>query len=277
MTIKLVAVDMDGTLLTEDKKITERTRRAVRAATEQGLSVALSTGRTLPECADVRAFLPEVRYAVTSNGARVWDMWENRVLTEHCLTPECSRTLAERLIGFKGMLAAFSGGKISIQKEWEGQLSQVLVPVMVAHAERFYTPEPRYMEYAAGLHGAVEKFFCVFVSTQERDRAWDAIRDVDCEIVTSDVDNLELTAAGVNKGTGLSGLAAALGLSREEVMAIGDSGNDRTMLQYAGLPAAMGNAEPSIKALAKTVLPSNEEDGVAWALERLAEHAGRWN
>ena len=277
MTIKLVAVDMDGTLLTEDKRITERTRRAVRAATERGLAVALCTGRTLPECVDARALLPEVRYAVTSNGARVWDMWENRVLTERCLTPECSRTLAERLLAYRGMLAVLSGDRISIQKEWEGKLPQLFSPVMVRHIERFYTPEPRYMEYAAGLHGAVEKFYCVFVSTQERDRAWDAIRDVDCEIATSDVDNLELTATGVNKGAGLAGLAAALGLSREEVMAIGDSGNDLTMLQYAGLPAAMGNAEPAIKALAKTVLPSNEEDGVAWALERLAERAGEWN
>ena len=60
-----------------------------------------------------------------------------------------------------------------------------------------------------------------------------------------------------------------LGLVPEEVMAIGDSGNDVSMLSYAGLPAAMGNADPQLKALAKLVLPTNEEDGVAWALDRL--------
>ena len=109
----------------------------------------------------------------------------------------------------------------------------------------------------------------MFVSEAERDRAWDAVRDIPCDIVVSAADNLELTEPGVNKGASLAGLMERLGLVPEEVMAIGDSGNDVSMLSYAGLPAAMGNADPQLKALAKLVLPTNEEDGVAWALDRL--------
>lgn len=269
MAIRLVAVDMDGTLLNEEKKVTSRTQRTVHGAIAHGLDVVFCTGRTLCECDEIIAALPEVRYLISSNGARVWDLHENRILTEHCFAPEHSLCLTERLLAFDGLIAVFTGTRITTCKGWEQRAFDVFTPVIARHTVKYYHPDEAQLDYAAGKHGAVEKIFCMFVSEAERDRAWDAVRDIPCDIVVSAADNLELTEPGVNKGTSLAGLMERLGLVPEEVMAIGDSGNDVSMLSYAGLPAAMGNADPQLKALAKLVLPTNEEDGVAWALDRL--------
>ena len=269
MTIRLVAVDMDGTLLNEQKKVTPQTQRAVCDAIAHGLDVVFCTGRPLCECDEVIAALPEVRYLVSSNGARVWDLHENRVLIEHCFAPERSLQLVERLLPFDGLVAVFTGTRITMRKDWESRIFDTFSPVIAAHTAKYHHPDEALLDYAAGKHGAVEKIFCMFVSEAERDRAWDAIRDIPCDAVGSAEDNLEVTEPGVNKGVGLAELMAQLGLAREEVMAIGDSCNDVSMLSYAGLPAAMGNADPRLKAFAKLVLPSNEDDGVAWALDRL--------
>ena len=101
----------------------------------------------------------------------------------------------------------------------------------------------------------------------ERDRAWDAVRDIPCDIVVSAADNLELTEPGVNKGASLAGLMERLGLVPEEVMAIGDSGNDAAMLDFAGVGVAMGNGEEALKQKADLIAPTNEEGGVADMLE----------
>lgn len=269
MTIRLVAVDMDGTLLNEQKKVTPQTQRAVRDAIAHGLDVAFCTGRTLCECDEVIAALPEVRYLISSNGARIWDLHESRVLIEHCFAPERSLQLVERLLRFDGMVATFTAGQITMRKDWESRIFDTFSPVIAAHTAKYYHADEELLDYAAGKHGAVEKIFCIFVTEAERDRAWNAIRDIPCDAVVSAEDNLEVTEPGVNKGAGLAELAERLGLARGEVMAIGDSCNDVSMLSYAGLPAAMGNADPRLKALAKLVLPTNEEGGVAWALDRL--------
>ena len=269
MPIKLVAVDMDGTLLNEQKKITPRTQRAVRDAIAHGLDVVFCTGRPLCECDEAIAALPEVRYLVSSNGARIWDLHENRVLAEHCFAPERSLQLVERLLPFDGLVAVFTGTRITMRKDWETRIFDVFPPVIAAHTAKYHHPDEALLDYAAGKHGAVEKVFCIFVSEAERDRAWDAIRDIPSDIVVSAEDNLEVTEPGINKGAGLAELARLLGLAREEIMAVGDSRNDTSMLSYAGFPAAMGNADPKLKTLARLVLPTNEEDGVAWALDRL--------
>lgn len=271
MAIKLAAVDLDGTILTEDKQITEETRRAVHSASAQGMEVAFCTGRSLIECDDALAALPEVRYVVLSNGARVWDTKERRLIARRAFQPEVSGEIVRRLIQYDGMISVFSGERVSIQKDWEKRIYDVFTPLIAAYTARYYIPEPALLDYASGVYGPVEKIFCIFVSEQERDRAWDAVRNLPCEMAVSAPDNLELTAVGTDKGSGLALLAEHLELERSEVMAIGDSCNDLSMLAYAGLPAAMGNADPRLKALAKIILPSNEEDGAAWALRRAAD------
>ena len=277
MALRLIAVDMDGTLLNDEKRVTEETRRAVRRAAEAGFEIVFCTGRTLVELDDAMQALPEVRYAVCSSGGSLRDLHAGRVLHSCCFSPEMGRRLVERLLCFDGMVSVFAGGCACIQESWRERIFEVFPPILAQYNARYYAPKQNLTDYAAGKFGPVEKIFSIFVSEQERNRAWAAVRDIACEQAASTPDNLELNASGATKGNGLRRLAEMLGVRQEEVMAIGDSGNDRTMLEYAGVPAVVGNADPEIRALARLVLPSNEENGVAWALNRLLEGKLTWN
>ena len=86
---------------------------------------------------------------------------------------------------------------------------------------------------------------------------------------------VEGLAASVSKGTAAARLADRLGVAREEVMALGDGGNDLAMVEWAGLGVAMGNAAPAVRAAADVIAPSQAEDGAAWAIEQLALNGGR--
>lgn len=270
---RLAAFDLDGTLLTGRKTITEQTREAVRRAIESGIQVAFCTGRTRLECVDVIEALPEVRYLVASSGARIWDLHENRVAAEDCFPPEISKALVDRLVRFHVLASVFTADRIAVQPEWRGQYAKHFDDVWAPHFERFYTPVDDYLNYAAGGHGAVEKIFAVFLSHEERDAAWKANEGIPCESGDSAADNLELTPKGVDKGTGLARLAEMLGVARENVAAAGDSCNDLPMLAYAGAAVAMRNADLRLREKAKWIAPSNEENGAAWVLNKMMEGA----
>ena len=188
---RLAAFDLDGTLLTDRKTITEQTREAVRRAIESSIQVAFCTGRTRLECVDVIEALPEVRYLIASSGARIWDLHENRVAAEDCFPPEISKALVDRLVRFHVLASVFTVDRIAVQPEWRGQYAKHFDDVWAPHFERFYTPVDDYLNYAAGGHGAVEKIFAVFLSHEERDAAWKAIEGIPCESGDSAADNLE--------------------------------------------------------------------------------------
>ena len=122
--------------------------------------------------------------------------------------------------------------------------------------------------------GQVEKFSVMYPKVELRDEAWRAVLAAcpDVEATTSLGSNIELNAPGVTKGSGLLALAEKLGLRRDQVMAVGDSGNDLSMIEDAGLGVAMGNATPEILAAADAVTADNNHDGVALAIEKYALH-----
>lgn len=277
MAIKLVAVDLDGTLLDPQMNVTYRTQQAVEAALAHGIQVAICTGRMRPECAGVLQALPQVRYAICSSGGRVWDLHDDRILSQSCFCPEHSAALLDRLLRFDCMPSVFAGDRIRVPAEWKQRMHEVYTSALLEHFVRYYHPSDDLRESAAGMYGPVEKIFTVFLTQAERDRAMAAIDDIACTVATSGTENLELNAIGTDKGQGLHALAQHLGLDRTQVMAIGDSNNDTKMLTYAGVPVAMGNAEAGILNMASLIAPDNAHDGVAWVLERLVEGTLTWN
>lgn len=115
----------------------------------------------------------------------------------------------------------------------------------------------------------LDKVQALFADMGERSRAWMELKENSgLELVGSLKYNIEINAAGVNKGTGLVNLGRLLGIRREEIMAFGDGDNDETMLREVGFGVAMANAEEQVKAASDYVTLSNEEDGVAAAIEK---------
>ena len=261
---------MDGTLLTDKKELTERTRKAVSSALEQGVVVLVATGRPwlgVPE--ELRNF-PGMRYALTSNGARIIDTLENRVIEEHLLSPDLAKKALEicgkydtlQEVYFDGQGYAPADKMACVEKYHKN-------PSMCEYMRKTRIPVKDIFELVEKENRGLDKVQALFADMKERSQAWRELKtDSGLELVGSLKYNIEINAAGVNKGTGLVNLGRLLGIRREEIMACGDGDNDEVMLREAGLGVAMANAEEQVKAAADYVTLSNEEDGVAAAIEK---------
>lgn len=268
--IKMIGLDLDGTLLTDKKELTERTRKAVSSALEQGVVVLVATGRPwlgVPE--ELRNF-PGMRYALTSNGARIIDTLENRVIEEHLLSPDLAKKALEicgkydtlQEVYFDGQGYAPADKMACVEKYHKN-------PSMCEYMRKTRIPVKDIFELVEKENRGLDKVQALFADMKERSQAWRELKtDSGLELVGSLKYNIEINAAGVNKGTGLVNLGRLLGIRREEIMACGDGDNDEVMLREAGLGVAMANAEEQVKAAADYVTLSNEEDGVAAAIEK---------
>ena len=268
--IKMIGLDLDGTLLTDKKELTERTRKAVSSALEQGVVVLVATGRPwlgVPE--ELRNF-PGMRYALTSNGARIIDTLENRVIEEHLLSPDLAKKALEicgkydtlQEVYFDGQGYAPADKMACVEKYHKN-------PSMCEYIRKTRIPVKDILELVEKENRGLDKVQALFADMKERSQAWRELKtDSGLELVGSLKYNIEINAAGVNKGTGLVNLGRLLGIRREEIMACGDGDNDEVMLREAGLGVAMANAEEQVKAAADYVTLSNEEDGVAAAIEK---------
>ena len=269
MDIRLIAVDHDGTLLKNYTTQTPATNRAVARASAGGVEVVFSTGRALCECRDLLAQLPDVHYAITCTGAQVLDCRTERELFFSPLHNRLLRAAWQRLRDCDVLFEVFMGSNIYVS---EAQFQRIDVFEAASgnptiHQTR--TPVADFDGWIASLEQPATKIHMYFPDTAQQDAGWDRIRDLDLFICNSDPVDLEVMAEGIDKGTGLSRLADYLALNRSQVMAVGDSGNDLGMLEYAGVRAVMGNGRGDLKALADIIADTNEHDGVARLLEDL--------
>ena len=275
-TRKLLALDMDGTVLTDQKIVTERTIRAIRAALDRGVIVVPASGRTLETLPPELLGIPGIRYVITCNGARVVDQVSGQVISRQLLPLDTVLELLDDLQRRDCVLEASIEDRLYVSSaDVERELSYV-APTLRPYMEKLHveTPDLRKLLRERGLDS--EKVL-VFVP-DEAELQW--MRHhleprQDLAVSFSVKNNLEINAAGTSKGSGLDALTRYLGLSREEVMVCGDSGNDLSMMEFAGFAVAMGNAVPEIRELADAVTMTNNEDGVAVAIERhlLAQEA----
>lgn len=293
--VRLAALDLDGTLLNHEGQVTPRTRAALQAASDRGVVIVPTTGRPLGNLPPVVAQLPGVRYAITSNGAAVWDLGsdplgavysryanaaerqtsEPTCLLRRLMPVETAREVFGIFMEYNGGMSVFSDG-YSI-KEQSG------VDFMAARWARLHSTEARQPndgrflvvrdlgEWMSRHAHEVEKFCMFFHSVKEAQQylpRFTAIEGV--EVVQGAPDNIEVTAAGVNKGESLLALADHLGIPREATLAVGDSENDRAMLEKAGVAAVMANGMEQIRKLADIVSENdNDHDGVAEIFARL--------
>lgn len=268
--IRLIAVDLDGTLLTEQKTITPRTLSTLREALLRGVAVAPATGRPAAGLPAPLLELPGLRYALTSNGARVWDLAQNAPVAEFLMQKPHAEAALRVLEEYDCVTDLFvKGRRISIASQLK-RLARVAPPAMLAYLRSTRTEVEDIYAYLAKSSALPEKISVVFAQNAQRAEAWQRLEGLGLGLeLSSSLDkNLEINAPGVTKGSGLLALARHLGLTRRQLMACGDSGNDLWMLKAAGLSVAMANAEPQIKEAALFETASNEEDGVAKAVER---------
>jgi Cof subfamily protein (haloacid dehalogenase superfamily) len=278
--VRLVAIDVDGTLLpTLGREMSRRTVRALQRTQEEGITVAIATGRrlayTLPllDGHGFRADMP----LITSNGAMTRTIGGEHLDTVQ-MDAHVARGLCKLLRPFGALVFTFDRpGRGELVLEDLQQANRRIALWMEANRNAIEVFSP--LEGALG-DGEDPIQGMVAGSLSEMRRAELAFRESEwasvCECVKTeypgrDLSILDLLPLGVSKGSALKQLAEKLGFDRKETMAIGDNWNDLAMLEWAGQAILMGNAAKELRGLAKMrgwkQAPSNDEDGVAVVLE----------
>lgn len=260
---RLLAIDLDGTLLSPQRTITPRTYDALFRAAAHGVSLVIATGQTLPVlravCADVPLRVPQIIY----NGAIVADIATGKILHEHLVPQEYI---------LQGLEAMREAGLHRAYHTHEHVYADRDTP-NVRNWYRPPVPPALEVDDVARIYPQP----CVKLVGVGRDqRELPALRDRFAEryagqlyVTQSSRDLVEFLHPSVSKGHALSMIAQDLGIRASEVAAIGDNHNDLGMLRFAGLGIAMGNAYDEVKAGADFVTLSNADDGVAHAIETL--------
>lgn len=237
---KLLALDMDGTTLNDEQKVSEGNRQAIEAAIAAGVIVMFSTGRGIHSA---RPFIDELKLnspIVTINGGEVWSA-PDILLKRHLMEAKWIRQMHEMAIEHDSWFWAYAVEGVYNRDNWPGDLDAIDWMKF-----GFYTEN---LEKLAIIRQELE--------------TWGVF-----EITNSHPSNLEMNPIGVSKASGLLDVCEQLGIEMSEVIAMGDSLNDIAMIQAAGLGVAMGNAQDVIKAVADVITANNHEDGVARIIEQ---------
>ncbi|HAN86998.1 MAG TPA: Cof-type HAD-IIB family hydrolase [Firmicutes bacterium] len=260
--IDLVAMDLDGTLLRSDKSISETNIRAIRDAHSQGVAFAVATGRMFRTSQPVVSGLLDEMPVIAYNGALI--RYSNCGLT--LLSLPIAAGVGEHVVRLMWewgiVFQAYFGDELWVPK---------VAPATAAYSARYGAPVnvlPDIEEFVKR-----EAFKYLVIDDEERildvKESIDAVLDSGLRTMLSSPGMIEIVRSDVSKGHALAHLASSMGISMDNVMAIGDSGNDIDMLYAAGIGVAMANASDDVKARADYVVGTNDDDGVAEALESL--------
>lgn len=260
--VRLVATDLDGTLVRSDGSISDRTAAALVAVEEAGIDVVFVTGRPLRWAEDVFSYVGRHGFAIVSNGALVWDVARSAVHETRAIEPGVAVQVADRL------RAAVPGSHYAVE---------TVDGIALEHGfmERYPVPPGAVRGTAAEI--MTKPAFKLLARHEELDpqeywdRALDAVGDLVEVTWSSATTLLEMSAYGVTKASTLALFCAERGITADQVVAFGDMPNDLPMLTWAGTSYAMANAHPTVQAAATHVAGTNDEDGVAQVMEQLLD------
>jgi len=263
LTIRLVAIDLDDTLLRDDWTISPRVIQAIQKAQAQGVKITIATGRMTisarPYAEQLGLDVPMITY----HGAMIQQVLSRDILFR-CVIPS---TLATEIVEDVARLGVHAQIYLKDRvitpelNDWSDEYARIAsVRIEEADLSILLSQEPEGVEkiLLMGEESALDQLAPLL-----RQRYGEMVH-----ITKSKPCFLEITHSSVNKGVALAALAERLGIDQSEVMAIGDSFNDLEMINYAGFGVAMGNARQEIQDRADYVTATNEEDGVAEAIER---------
>ncbi|NRD79307.1 HAD family phosphatase [Bacillus sp. BRMEA1] len=239
--IKLIALDMDGTLLNNKGEIPEANRQAIQEAQKKGIFVVLSTGRSINTSRDHAETLELTSFLVTANGSEIWD--QNRNLVSR-------NPVRSELIQWMWELSQQHNTKfwaISTERNWNDEMPEDL-----------HTYE--WLKFGFNIEDDATREF-IFKELEAKN---------EFELTNSTLKNIEVNPKGISKAKGLELVCEKLGIEMKNVMAVGDSLNDLAMIKAAGIGVAMGNAQETVKEAADWITSTNEENGVANAIRKWA-------
>lgn len=266
---KLIAYDLDGTLLNSKKQLTSHTKEVLEEAARQGIVILPATGRPVTGIPEMVLNITGTNYAVTANGARVMDLRRNEAIIETLLPRETGRKILKIFYEYDTLKEIYFNGKGYANEEDLLNIGHFLSdPHMAEYIVKTRTPVKDLEKIFDKEFSDMDKIHGIMANLEDIDKIKARLQEIsDIEITGALGCNLEINAKGATKGNALLKLGESLNISREEIMAFGDASNDHSMLKLAGTGVAMANADDKTKAVADYVTVSNDEDGVARFIE----------
>lgn len=285
---KLMAIDLDGTLLNSFGEVSEETKKALKKAKEQGTEIVLASGRPISSTESLAIELGVDNYLISGNGAAVYDIKNQKILYDRFLTKEQVLNIAK--------MCEENSFFYNVYTEDEVIASSLNYNVLFYHKENIKKIEEKrthinvvqniaeYIEQS-GKEKFLKITVCdesqfIFNSIMKRLKAIDGIDVLEVAYMskkkiksgTEDIDiqyyYTEITNENVNKWTAIEFLLEKLNIAKEDVIAIGDNVNDKEMIEEAGLGVVMGNSNPKMKEIADKIVADNNSEGVLEAINK---------
>ena len=274
MAVKCVALDLDGTTLDRTGQLSPANRAAIDAAIARGVHVVIASGRAYDTLPGKVLRIPGIRWAITSNGAAVYQVPEGEVRCRHTMTPASVETIfriaPRESAAYEAFVdgVAYAGQRMIDDPERFG-----CTPLGAKYVRATRRPVPDIIAFMREHIHELDSIDLVVRTQAQRDRLWRVLAGESDELyITSSVYHLlELSSHRGGKANGLGWVLEQLGVTPEETVAFGNADNDIDMLRLAGVGVAVADATERCRAAADRVTGPSYEDGVAQALGEILQ------
>ena len=270
--VKLIALDLDGTLFNSQSQISAHNIDTIKKANEAGATVVISTGRPYSGLPFEQLKGSGIRFAITTNGSAIYEIESGKCLFEEAMDEEIILPILDFLLTKDIHMDAFIGGKGYTPVQCVAAGQKLANPPALKHY--ILNTRVRVDNLPLFIHEnqlKVQKMTLNFYPEGDVFKDREEVRkylesNPAVTTVSGGYNNLEFTRVDVNKGVGLQKMAQLLDIPVAQTMAVGDTENDLAIIRAAGVGVAMGNATAAVKSAADYITTSNDEDGVATAI-----------
>ncbi|MDD4630921.1 Cof-type HAD-IIB family hydrolase [Proteiniphilum sp. UBA5510] len=264
---KLIALDMDGTLLTSNKSILPETIEDINAAVKVGKDVVFSTGRGLVEMKSFFEQIPQINYAIVFSGAVVYNITEKEIIYCDSIPQQVALEIIKIADAFQAMAHLLTLNESIVDKRQVQQMAEYNMKIYQSSFLKITTQVDSLAE-ACINYPSFPKVNIYFRRREDRMAAYEQLKLYPITFAFAEEASLEMSPLNTTKGTALLHLASHLGIDVSETIAVGDADNDRDILLKAGLAVAMENANKDIKEMADEIVTDNDHNGTGEAIKK---------
>ena len=266
MRIRCIALDLDGTTLNSQGRLGGENRKALEQAAASGICIAVASGRSLDSLPAEVLAVPGIRYAITSNGAAVYDLEKGICLRQYKMSAASVQDILECTEKEDVTFEAFINGKPYAEKAYvEDPVRFGAMPRSIPYIQGTREPVYGMRDFIEQHRDELDCIDVVVKSEEQKRKLWKTLEKQARNVyITSSVRQLlEISDVNAGKDAAAEFLIEYLGVKREELAAFGDGHNDTGLLRFAGIGFAVSNASEECRSAADRIVPSNDEDGVA--------------